>query len=43
LKNIADKSIELYPFICAALKGVEFPLDSLLMNLNLPSTLNIIF
>lgn len=42
LKNIADKRIELYPFIFAALKGVEFPLDALLMNLNLPLTLNII-
>lgn len=42
LKNIADKVIQLYPFIFAALKGVDFPLDALLMNLNLPSTLNII-
>lgn len=42
LKEIADKKIELYPYVVAVLKGLEFPLDALLMNLNLPSTLNII-
>jgi hypothetical protein len=41
-KGLANKKFRLYPYVVAALKGREFPLDASLLNFGLPSTLNII-
>lgn len=42
-KKMTHRKFELYAYIVAALKGREFPQDALLLNFDLPPTLNIIF
>ena len=41
-KHMIDRKFELYAYIVAALKGREFPQDALLLNFDLPPTLNVI-